>query len=699
MIIQYTNENQRTLSGVLENAVGNEATHVIPDLQRPYVWKPDQIILLVDSLFRRWPFGSILTWLVESKTNADEFGIPNRAFYRSVSRTDSVKPEIFGKKQPPETYTMILDGQQRLQSLILALASEDSSFTMDVEDWKGLEPSDVILPDVKKGPITARLYLDYMALLEAWRQSLPRASVSQNIMTNGIAAYLKWSASSKPGLILLSKLWNEAKGKETRTADDWIYDECIFAKYGIEGDDAQKAFAQLLSLIGMIRKDTIVPVLQIQAFREDEKQRNTYNDAIVNIFTRLNTAGRTLTKEEITLAWLKNGWQTGREKAEQELSELLNSINDKTGKLFEMDDLVRYLSFVWAVLQNGGKLIESKDLLDGRKIRPIAQYISQNIDAIQTATQGALEIVEDSKVLEASSSKNSLIVFMTWYFIVSNAFQPRGRIVDTTNAEKDFDEFCKRFLNRWIFTSQWSGEWNSSAQTFFADLANKLYSIDRIIAGYRHPVDLAVVKATETMLITDTLKDKAKNRVNTIFARKRTQVAQYRPMLWVWHRLDKKRWDNSTIQLLLPRKRTAKLEVDHAVAFQKWKDDILPKQVKKDNPSVPETALAGCCPQNFSSRQEAESFINSLGNMSLLNKSFNVAKSMNDMEVFLVQVKEFRDKQNLFKEWSDSLLLERPLTSPSQAIFADIVASIKQREHAIRSELLDFIDGKKFRCD
>ncbi|WP_410477861.1 DUF262 domain-containing protein [Myxococcus sp. MxC21-1] len=29
----------------------------MPDLQRPYVWTPNQVTLLVDSLLRGWPFG------------------------------------------------------------------------------------------------------------------------------------------------------------------------------------------------------------------------------------------------------------------------------------------------------------------------------------------------------------------------------------------------------------------------------------------------------------------------------------------------------------------------------------------------------------------------------------------------------------------------------------------------------------------
>ncbi|MSU24855.1 MAG: DUF262 domain-containing protein [Opitutus sp.] len=35
----------------------NGATLLIPDLQRPYVWSPSQVVLLLDSLFRGWPFG------------------------------------------------------------------------------------------------------------------------------------------------------------------------------------------------------------------------------------------------------------------------------------------------------------------------------------------------------------------------------------------------------------------------------------------------------------------------------------------------------------------------------------------------------------------------------------------------------------------------------------------------------------------
>lgn len=690
MLIDYSNENQRKLADVLKNAVGSMSNHVIPDLQRPYVWKPNQIILLVDSLFRRWPFGSILTWLVKTKSEQDEFGIPNRGFYRNVSRSDSLNSVTFGKTSPPATYTMVLDGQQRLQSLILALASEDSTFTMDAESWDSVDS------EIRKGPITAKLYIDFSLL----KDSLNGKSVTKVVEANGIAPFLKWSDKSKAGFILLAKLWNETDGKETRSTDDWNEDEDVFEKYSID-EDNKKNFAQLLYLIGSIRKDTIVPVLEIKAFGESPSQRDNYNDAIVNIFTRLNTAGRTLSKEEITLAWLKSGWVTGRESAGRQLAELLDLINGKTSNLFEMDDLVRYLSFIWGVLANEGKLIESQDLLNGAKIKPIAKFISEKIEDITVATENALNIVEQSKVLEESSSKNSLITYMMWFYIVASDSRSNisGRVVDRTNAEKDFDEYCEQFLNRWVFTSQWSGEWNSNAQAFFLDMAKRLHEISKKISSDHRRDYLNLVKATEPMLISDALKQKAKNRISTIAVRKRNQVSQYRSLLWVWHRLDKNRWDNSTIQLILPRKRAVKLEVDHTVAYKKWMEDILIPQIVTDNSGIPESALSGCFPHGFSSRPDAEAFINTLGNMSLLNKSFNSSKDKKDMKDFVDQIKDFRQNPALYSQWEASLIFNSSLTSPSTASFDDIVKAIKDRDELIRKELLDFVDGSKIRCD
>ena len=57
-------------------------------------------------------------------------------------------------------------------------------------------------------------------------------------------------------------------------------------------------------------KQTRVTYLELAEYEKALGTRESYNDAVVNIFTRLNTAGRTLTREDITFAWLKVGWNT-----------------------------------------------------------------------------------------------------------------------------------------------------------------------------------------------------------------------------------------------------------------------------------------------------------------------------------------------------------------------------------------------------
>src|SRR5256885_815828 len=114
-------------------SAGTGATVVIPDLQRPYVWDPQQVILLVDSLIRGWPFGTLLLWCVPHE---EKDAIPSRTFWSFVDRTSEEKGTSVGKERgKPADYRMVLDGQQRLQSLILAVGGDSHGFKLLDRDW------------------------------------------------------------------------------------------------------------------------------------------------------------------------------------------------------------------------------------------------------------------------------------------------------------------------------------------------------------------------------------------------------------------------------------------------------------------------------------------------------------------------------------------------------------------------------------
>src|ERR1035441_5170963 len=133
MSIKYDSRRE-ALSEIIKRATVN-ATYVVPDLQRPYVWTPRQVTLPMDSLFRGWPFGSLLIWEVKPDCFATNEGIPHRPFWQVVDRTSEDAGSSASSLGQPATYHMVLDGQQRIQSLILALGGDQWGFKLYDAEW------------------------------------------------------------------------------------------------------------------------------------------------------------------------------------------------------------------------------------------------------------------------------------------------------------------------------------------------------------------------------------------------------------------------------------------------------------------------------------------------------------------------------------------------------------------------------------
>lgn len=89
---------------------------LIPSIQRPYVWEPEQIVKLFDSLMRGYPINTFLFWHLEPS----HFG--DWEIYRFVR--DFRQGDIHNDEatlSPGQPATLVLDGQQRLTSLLIGL--------------------------------------------------------------------------------------------------------------------------------------------------------------------------------------------------------------------------------------------------------------------------------------------------------------------------------------------------------------------------------------------------------------------------------------------------------------------------------------------------------------------------------------------------------------------------------------------------
>lgn len=104
----------------------SESDIKIPAFQRHFVWDQEQVIELLDSIYRDYPIGSILLWNSQERLKATRnicgFSIPDRA------------------ESYPVNY--VLDGQQRL-STIYAVFSKDRPQSTDTNENADLETFEI----------------------------------------------------------------------------------------------------------------------------------------------------------------------------------------------------------------------------------------------------------------------------------------------------------------------------------------------------------------------------------------------------------------------------------------------------------------------------------------------------------------------------------------------------------------------------
>lgn len=104
-----------TIKQALDRIARND--YVLPAIQREFVWKPEQICSLFDSVMQNYPFGEFLFWRIEPE-NASRYRY--YGFMRDYHQRDNPHCPDLGL-QRDRRLTAILDGQQRLTAFNIGL--------------------------------------------------------------------------------------------------------------------------------------------------------------------------------------------------------------------------------------------------------------------------------------------------------------------------------------------------------------------------------------------------------------------------------------------------------------------------------------------------------------------------------------------------------------------------------------------------
>ena len=268
----------------------------LPAIQRKYVWGDNQITRLMDSIMLGYPIGTFLFWKVKKDTiNKKEYSMYE--FIKDYHERDLYKnpaaPQPFPIGSGDETLWAVLDGQQRLTSLYIALQGSMSR-KLPNKRWK----NDDAFP--KK-----ELYFN----LHSQPDSDEDISYEFRFMTSDDASKNKDDS-----------LWYLVKDI-LKYSHDELVTELIIPNGWATDKIAMKNISLLHTrLVG----DEIINYFEVEA---------DSIDSVLDIFVRVNSGGTVLSKSDLLFSTIVSHW----DKARDEIDKLLSEIN-KMGEGFKFSN-------------------------------------------------------------------------------------------------------------------------------------------------------------------------------------------------------------------------------------------------------------------------------------------------------------------------------------------------------------------------
>jgi len=331
----------------------------LPSIQRSFVWEEERICKLMDSLMNDYPIGSFLVW----KPNS-EFTIRTRKFAQDYITGE----RLISKEETLESFPyLVLDGQQRLQSLFLAFfGMYNGKYLYFIIDSNPIEEENDL-----------RYHFQFMKLEEA------------------------------------------AKDIHWRRVKDIIQIKIPKISAFVDGefrDDSPDVKDRIKENIGkFIQVFSIEEKIHIQDVKEDLP----YND-VLEVFVRVNSGGIVLTKSDLlfsTVILLSP-------EMENKFIEVVDELNCNGEYDFNTDFLIKS-SFV--ILDKGAKY-DIKKLKDGEYIKKLNDNFEKIRNALLSTIEF---LKTDAKILSKRFLKSDLALIPIVDFIYQQPHQqlPEGQAI------------------------------------------------------------------------------------------------------------------------------------------------------------------------------------------------------------------------------------------------------------------------------
>jgi hypothetical protein len=269
--------------GTIKNLMDkvNSKEYILPAIQREFVWKPDQICRLFDSLLQGYPFGTFLFWKIKPENRAKyQF----YDFVRNYHQRDFPHCERIEKLEDKE-FVAVLDGQQRITALNIGLRGS-YSWKVAGKWWS----SDDAFP-------LRKLHLNLLGV--------------ENSETNSMYQFEFLTAEQV--IQTETDYWFSVDRILESDIDD-LTDELDDS---IENKETRKLARNVLRQL----RRTIFDQDKISYYEESDQSL----ERVLNIFIRMNSGGTTLSYSDLLLSIAVAQWTTLD--AREEIHSLVDSMN------------------------------------------------------------------------------------------------------------------------------------------------------------------------------------------------------------------------------------------------------------------------------------------------------------------------------------------------------------------------------------
>ena len=385
--------------------------YLLPAIQREFVWGPEQILSLIDSLMRGYPIGSFLLWEVQPES------VENYTYYNFISDFKERTP--YAEKAPvfpDKGITAVLDGQQRLTALNIALRG---SFTQK-----------------KKG---------------AWAAN-PDAYVTKHVYLNLAESPEHEELGYAYDLRFLTK--EEATPTEGQT-DKWFPLNAVFSlknsgpdivdEVSRRGLDVGQSYGRLHALY-----EAIVSSLSINWYLEKSQDA----DKVLDIFVRVNSGGTPLSYSDLLLSMATNQWETLD--AREEVRSLVDDLNSTSGRDFDFtkDNALKSALMISGLPLRFAVSTFTKDNM---------AVVEENWSKTKKSLLNAAALLKSFGFSSQNLSANSVIVVISHYL---SKVENSDTFIDSTHTAED-----RREIKAWLIrTLLKQGIWGSGLDTLLSRL-------------------------------------------------------------------------------------------------------------------------------------------------------------------------------------------------------------------------------------